>query len=193
MLEDLGEFIKMKIEEIKTKRLNLRGYKKSDADFVISMWNDPEMGKYMPDPSIENMDDEYRKVYDTLEDDEECCYLIAESLVTGERIGACSFIASEDGETYDLGYSVHMKFWRNGYGTEMAQAMIDYAKSHGAKIITAPVNKQNAASNAVMKKLGFSIVGEHKTKKMGTDIIIDEYLYRLELRKLKYNTKNFKL
>lgn len=171
----------MKIEEIKTKRLNLRGYKKSDADFVISMWNDPEMGKYMPDPSIENMDDEYRKVYDTLEDDEECCYLIAEYLVTGERIGACSFIASEDGETYDLGYSVHKKFWRNGYGTEMAQAMIDYAKSHGAKIITAPVNKQNAASNAVMKKLGFSIVGEHRTKKMGTDIIIDEYLYRLDL------------
>jgi len=172
---------KMKIEGFKTKHLNLRNYTKADADFVISMWNDPEMGKYMPDPSIENIDDEYLKVYETLEDDEECCYLISESLVTGERIGACSFVASEDGITYDLGYSVHMKFWRNGYGTEMAQGMIDYAKYRGAKIITAPVNKKNVASNAVMKKLSFNIIGERKIKKMGTDIIIDEYLYRLEL------------
>lgn len=171
----------MKIEGIKTKRLNLRNYKKTDADFVISIWNDPEMGKYMPDPSIENMDEEYRKVYETLEEDEECCYLISESLATGERIGTCSFVASKDGSTYDLGYCVHMKYWRNGYGTEMAQGMINYAKSRGAKTITAPVNKKNVASNAIMKKLGFNIVGESKFKKMGTDIIMEEYLYSLEL------------
>lgn len=171
----------MKIEGIKTKRLNLRNYKKTDADFVISIWNDPEMGKYMPDPSIENMDEEYRKVYETLEEDEECCYLISESLATGERIGTCSFVASEDGSTYDLGYCVHMKFWRNGYGTEMAQGMINYAKSRGAKTITAPVNKRNVASNAIMKKLGFNIVGESKFRKMGTDITMEDYLYSLEL------------
>lgn len=52
----------MKIERISTERLYLRNYKKSDAEFVISIWNDPEMGKYMPDPSIENMDEDYRRV-----------------------------------------------------------------------------------------------------------------------------------
>lgn len=171
----------MKIEGIKTERLNLRNYEKTDVDFIISIWNDPEMGKYMPDPSIENMDEEYRKSYETLEEDEECCYLISESLVTGERIGTCSFIASEDESTYDLGYCVHMKFWRNGYGTEMVQGMIDYAKSRGAKAITAPVNKKNVASNAIMRKLGFNIVGESKFKKMGTDIIMESYLYSLQL------------
>lgn len=171
----------MKIEGIKTERLNLRNYEKTDVDFIISIWNDPEMGKYMPDPSIENMDEEYRKSYETLEEDEECCYLVSESLVTGERIGTCSFVASEDESTYDLGYCVHMKFWRNGYGTEMVQGMIDYAKSRGAKTITAPVNKKNVASNAIMRKLGFSIVGESKFKKMGTDIIMESYLYSLEL------------
>ena len=57
----------MKIEGIKTERLNLRNYEKADLDFIISIWNDPEMGKYMPDPSIENMDEEYRKVYETLQ------------------------------------------------------------------------------------------------------------------------------
>lgn len=171
----------MKIKGIKTERLNLRNYEKTDLNFIISIWNDPEMGKYMPDPSIENMDEEYRKVYETLEEDEECCYLISECLDTGERIGTCSFVASEDGSTYDLGYCVHMKFWRNGYGTETLQGMIDYAKSRGAKKITASVNKKNEASNAIMRKLGFNIVGESKFKKIGTDSIMESYLYSLEL------------
>lgn len=171
----------MKIKGIKTERLNLRNYEKADLNFIISIWNDPEMGKYMPDPSIENMDEEYRKVYETLEEDEECCYLISECLATGERIGTCSFVASEDGSTYDLGYCVHMKFWRNGYGTETLQGMIDYAKSCGAKKITASVNKKNEASNAIMRKLGFNIVGESKFKKIGTDSIMESYLYSLEL------------
>ncbi|MBU3196749.1 GNAT family N-acetyltransferase [Clostridium algidicarnis] len=171
----------MKIEGIETKRLNLRNYEKTDVDFIISIWNDPEMGKYMPDPSIENVDEEYRKAYETLEEDEECCYLISEYLETGERIGTCSFVVSEDGASYDLGYCVHMRFWRNGYGTEMVQGMIDYAKIRGAKTITAPVNKKNVASKAIMRKLGFNSVGESKFKKMGTDIIMESYLYCLEL------------
>ncbi|WP_253197489.1 GNAT family N-acetyltransferase [Clostridium algidicarnis] len=74
-----------------------------------------------------------------------------------------------------------MKFWRNSYGTEMVQGMIDYAKIRGAEIITAPVNKKNVASNAIMRKLGFNIIGESKFKKMGTDIIMESYLYSLEL------------
>lgn len=171
----------MKIEEFETKRLKIRNYKRTDLDFIISIWNDPEMGKYMPDPSIENMDEAYRKGYETLEDDEECCYLISESLVTGERMGTCSFVVSEDGSTYDLGYCMHMNFWRKGYATEMVQGIIENVKARGAKTITAPVNKKNAASNAIMRKLGFNIVGESKFKKMGTDMIMETYLYSFEL------------
>ena len=171
----------MKIDEISTKRLHLRNYKKSDAEFVISIWNDPIMGKYMPDPSIENMDDEYRKVYDILENDEECCYLISESSDTGERIGTCSFVPSKDGVTFDLGYCVHMKLWKRGYGTEMVQGLIDYAKSKGAETVKASVNKKNDASNAIMRKFGFKIVGEAEFEKMGTNSVMETSLYSLEL------------
>lgn len=45
----------------------------------MSVWNDPEMGEYLPDPSMENMDEEYRKSLESLGDDETCCYLISES------------------------------------------------------------------------------------------------------------------
>lgn len=36
----------MKIETITTNRLFLRSFTKQDIDFAISIWNDPDMGKY---------------------------------------------------------------------------------------------------------------------------------------------------
>ncbi len=36
----------MKIEIIETERLYLRGFEKTDVEFAISVWNDPEMGEY---------------------------------------------------------------------------------------------------------------------------------------------------
>ncbi len=172
----------MRIERIETPRLYLRNYEKEDMEFVMSIWNDPEMGKYMRDPTIDNMDEAYRHAIETLhEGDDECCYLISESKQTGERIGTCSFVPEEDGQAYDLGYCVHMRFWRQGYATEMVQGMMDYAKAHGAKYITVSVNKENVPSNAIMKKFGFFITGECKFKKRNTELVMEEYQYRLNL------------
>ena len=42
----------MQIETIDTKRLYLRGFQKEDAVFAISIWNDPEMGEYLPDEAM---------------------------------------------------------------------------------------------------------------------------------------------
>ena len=75
----------MKIETIETSRLFLRSFTKKDVDFAVSIWNDPDMGEYLSDPSLENMDDEYRAMLETLGEDPECCYLISESRNTGER------------------------------------------------------------------------------------------------------------
>lgn len=57
---------KMKIEIIETQRLYLRGFIKHDARFAISIWNDHEMGEYLPDSSIENIEEEYLKSVELL-------------------------------------------------------------------------------------------------------------------------------
>lgn len=182
-MHELGvmEATGMKIEKINTQRLYLRGFEKTDVGFAMSVWNDPEMGEYLPDPSMENMDEEYRKSLESLGDDETCCYLISESKKTGDRIGTCSFIPSKDGVTYDIAYCVHKKYWRNGYATEMVKGLIEYAKQCSAEKITVVVNKENTASNAIVKKLGFKIVGENSYKKSGTNIEFSDYKYELEL------------
>jgi len=130
----------MLAEAIETKRLYLRGFQKEDAAFAIGIWNDPEMGEYLPDEAMEEIDAAYLKEIEELAEDEECCYMIAELKDTHARVGTCSFIPGEDGRVYDIAYCVHRKYWRNGYATEMAKGMVDYAKARGADRVTVRVN-----------------------------------------------------
>lgn len=172
----------MQAERIETQRLYLRGFRKEDARFAISIWNDPEMGEYLPDQAMEEIDPAYLREIEALPEDESCCYLIAEAKDTGEPIGTCSFIPSEDGRSYDIAYCVHKKHWRQGFATEMARGMVDYAKKQGADKVTVRVNKENAASNAVVRKLGFAVVGEKDYRKRGTDLTFSDYCYELPLK-----------
>ncbi len=171
----------MRVETIQTNRLSLRGFQKEDARLAISIWNDPEMGEYLPDEAMEKIDEAYLKEIEALPEDEECCYMIAELQATHERVGTCSFIPSEDGKVYDIAYCVHRKYWRNGYATEMAGGMVDYARHHGAARVTVRVNRENAASNAIARKLGFEVIGEKRYKKRGTDVEYCDFLYELIL------------
>ncbi len=169
----------MQVERIETERLYLRGFRKEDALFAISIWNDPEMGEYLPDEAMKEIDEAYLKEIESLPEDDECCYMIAEKKDTQERVGTCSFIPGEDGKVYDIAYCVHKKYWRRGYATEMAKVMVVYARNHGASKVTVRVNKENVASNKIVRKLGFEVVGEKRYKKHGTALEFCDYLYEL--------------
>ncbi len=173
--------MEMKIDTIETKRLFLRGFEKKDALFAISIWNDREMGKYLPDPSLDEIDEAYLKSVESLGEDEECCYLISQLQDSGERVGTCSFISSEEGKSYDIAYCVHKNFWRRGYGSEMVQGMIDYVRAQGGEKITVRVNKENVASNRIVSKFGFHPVGEKTYQKAQTELVYTDYLYELVL------------
>ena len=155
----------MNIEKIETNRLYLRPFTKDDALFAISIWNDPEMGEYLGDPALETIDPEYVKEIEALGDDPICCYLIAESKTTGERIGTCSFIPLEDQTVYDIAYCVNKLHWRK----------------HNGKRITVKIDPDNAASNGVVKKLGFKVVHTGSYVKRGENKVCPEYTYELLL------------
>lgn len=169
----------MRIEKIETPRLYLRGFTPADADFALSIWNDPEMGEYLLDGAMETVSDAYRREIEQLGEDEECCYLIAEDKESGARIGTCSFIPADG--VYDLAYCVHKQFWRQGYATEMVGGMIAHARSQGAKKITIVISNENAASNAVAKKFGCRVAETLTEKKRGSDRVFTDYKYELDL------------
>ena len=169
----------MKIPPIETERLYLRGFTPEDARFALSIWNDPEMGEYLMDETMETVSDEYLRQIEQLGEDKECCYLIAEDRAAGTRIGTCSFLP--EGDVYDIAYCVHKSLWRQGYGTEMVDAMINHARSQGAKKATIFIFSENPGSNAIAKKFGVRVVETKVKKKRGTDREFLEYKYELDL------------
>ena len=66
-------------KNLETPRLTIRSWNKSDKDFTLSLWGDKENGKYMSDPIRENMDEEYLKCVDEMEDSPDGYYLVPNS------------------------------------------------------------------------------------------------------------------
>ena len=171
----------MKIAPIETPRLLLRGFTKADALWAYGIWNDPEMGEYLPDEAKEGIDPAYIRALEGLGEDAECCYLIPVLKASGQRVGTCSFMIRPDEKTYDIAYCVHKDLWRRGYATEIAQGMIGYARGQGADRVTIFVGQTNAASNRVAVKCGGKIVGENTYRKRGADVIMKDYQYEIRL------------
>ena len=172
----------MNTRDIITERLIIRSTREEDAPLCFSIWLDDEMGKYLSDPPREKASEAYMNFAKGIENDEEWYPFIAVSKETGDFIGTCSIVPENDPQHWDLGYCVHKKYWRQGYATEMVKALIDFGYDNGGRKFTALVAKENDGSNAVLKKLGFSVEKEGNFKKQGTDIVYDEYTYRLDIK-----------
>lgn len=170
------------IYKLESNRLIIRSTKKEDTSFCLDIWLDDEMGKYLSDPPREKADESYLKWKDNVEDYSGCYYFVAVSKETEDYIGTCSAVPSEDRKHWDLGYCIHKKYWRQGYGTEMIKALIDFCYENGGRKITADVAQLNDGSNALVRKLGFHVEKEGSFKKYGTDIVYDNYTYRLDLK-----------
>ena len=171
----------MKAQSFETNRLIIKSTKKEDTDFCLNIWLDDEMGKYLSDPPRDKADDTYLKWKDNVEIYDGCYYFVSVSKEIGNYIGTCSAVPSEDEREWDIGYAIHKDYWRKGYGTEMIKGLIDFCSKNGGTSITAAVAKENQGSNALLRKLNFYIEKEGAFKKSGTDIVYDEYIYRLDL------------
>lgn len=171
----------MTTEDIITKRLIIRSTREEDGTFCLSIWLDDEMGKYLSDPPRERADEAELNFARGIEQQEGWYPFIAVSKETGDFIGTCSAVPDDNGKHWDLGYCIHKKYWRQGYATEMIKGLIDFGYRNGGRKFTASVAQENAGSNAVLKKLGFYIEKEGTFKKRQTDIVYDEYIYRLDL------------
>ena len=166
-------------QNIETQRLVIRSWRRADKDFTLSLWGDKENGRYMSDPSGENMDERYLECIDEMEDSEDGYYLLAEFRDSGEPVGTCCAFPEKD--NYDIGYCISKDFWKQGLGSEMVGALIEWIKSAGGKSVTAEVADINAASVALLKKLGFAEDRKSVFKKWGEDEEFEAHFYKLFL------------
>lgn len=171
----------MMTDNIYTDRLRIRSTREADGEFCLSIWLDDEMGKYLSDPPRALADEAELNFAKGIEQDGGWYPFVAELRETGERIATCSLVPNQDETQWDIGYCVHRNYWRQGIAAEMVRALIQFARSRGGRVFTADVAKDNAASNALMHKLGFSPADGGTFRKRLTDIVYQQYTYRLEI------------
>ena len=94
-----------------------------------------------------------------------------------EVVARGGFHAPPDEEgTVEIGYSVQPAWRRQGLATELAAGLLGWAREQGAVRCLASTSPDNAASQAVIARLGFVRTGEQMDEVDGL-----EWLFTLEL------------
>jgi [ribosomal protein S5]-alanine N-acetyltransferase len=71
----------------------------------------------------------------------------------------------------EIGYAVRPRFRRQGYATEAAEALVSWAWKQGEDVVFASVSPHNAASLAVVRKLGFVCTGVQMDEIDGEELV----------------------
>lgn len=79
-----------------------------------------------------------------------------------------------------LGYAVHADHWGQGYATDAAKVMLGFAfGTLGVHRVTAAIGPENAASIAVVKRIGFSYEGHLRDHVFTNGAWRDSLLYSI--------------
>jgi len=79
---------------------------------------------------------------------------------SGEAAGICGLVKRDGLDDPDVGYAFLERFWGQGFATESAAAVVDYARAKlGLATVVAITTPKNLGSIAVLKKIGFKDAG----------------------------------
>lgn len=149
----------LKMHILTTERLKLRRFTLEDAPFVVELLNTPLWLKFIGDRNVKTLEDavEYLqkgilKNYETLG----YGFYLVEEKASNQKIGMCGFVNREELPAPDLGFAFLPDYISRGFGSEIAAATLNFGKNDlQLEKISAIVNPENQASNALLKKLGF--------------------------------------
>ncbi len=153
---------------IETARLKLREYTADDFDALYEILSDAETMAHYPKPFDEAQVRQWIQRNLALY----AAYGFGLRAVvlkeTGEMIGDCGItIQKIDGEMLpEIGYHIHKKYWRKGFGSEAARAVRDWAFAHTKyDCLYAYMKYTNLASYATAIAIGMKKVKEYPDEK----------------------------
>lgn len=168
------------ILSLETERLLLRNLEPGDKEFLLRLWTDPEVTRFMGGPrdrasllqALEgNIRQPFREEYDL--------WIVTEK-ISGEPVGHCGLlekaVEAEEGRRKAEGvkegrrkvekeieviYVIAKEYWGRGYATEIAGKLMEYAftKKHLNRVI-ALIKPANKASEQVARKCGMGFERE---------------------------------
>ncbi len=149
---------------LETERLALRKMTAEDVDNLQLIFGDPVAmffyEKTLTREETKRWIDKILNNYETRGAGLWACDLKS----TGEFVGQCglNFQPNIDGqEEVEISYLFLRKYWSQGFATEAAKAVMDYARQHlGLHRIISLVRPENLPSRRVAEKNGFAIEKE---------------------------------
>lgn len=164
---------------VSTAHFDLLPFEETDAAFVLSLLNSPGWLQYIGDRNVHSIADAVKYIRERF---------IASYTANGYGlwtmrrradgviVGACGLIKRPSLEHTDIGFALLPDYAGNGYTTEAAQAVIDYAfTTLKLPVIVAITTPDNIASQRVLIKIGLQKTGEM------TDPDTQEILYTFRI------------
>lgn len=145
-----------------TVRLELWGG--GDLQLLERLMGDPAMTEHLGGPESPEKLAERQERYERLADTETDRMFKIVDGVSGQPCGSVGFWAREwQGErVYEIGWSVLPEFQGRGIATTATSQAIKLAsEQRGFRSVHAYPSVDNPPSNAICKKLGFSLLGEY--------------------------------
>jgi RimJ/RimL family protein N-acetyltransferase len=148
---------------LETERLSLREFTVDDAQFILTLLNEPSFLRYIGDKQVRNLDDARQYILNgpvaSYERNGFGLYLV-ELKESYTPIGMCGFLRREELPDPDIGFAFLPEFWTKGFAFEAAAALLQDARERlRLGRILAITSLDNDASIKLLQRLGFKFDG----------------------------------
>ncbi|MDQ4123568.1 MAG: GNAT family N-acetyltransferase [Acidobacteriota bacterium] len=145
-------------EVLETERLVLRHISVDDAEFILDLVNQPSFIKYIGDRNVRTLGDAHRYISNSYIASYKKfgfgLYLV-ELKQSKVPVGICGLVKRDSLPDVDIGFAFLPDYWSQGYASESALAVLDYARNVlKLKRILAITTKDNESSGKLLDKIG---------------------------------------
>lgn len=144
---------------LETNRLLLRRLAVEDAQFILTLLNEPSFIRYIGDKKVRNLDDARQYILNGPVASYErngFGLLLVELKDSHTPVGMCGLLKREELPDPDIGFALLPDFWNKGFAFEAATAVLqDARESLRLECILAITSLDNEASINLLQRLAF--------------------------------------
>ena len=145
---------------LETERLSLRKFTVDDAEFILTLLNEPAFLRYIGDKKVRNLEDARQYILTgPVASYERYGFglLLVELKESHTPVGMCGLLKREQLPDPDIGFALLSDFWNKGFAFEAAAAVLqDAVQRLKLERIVAITTLDNDASIGLLQRLGFS-------------------------------------
>ena len=144
---------------LETERLLIRRLSVDDAEFILTLLNEPSFLRYIGDKKVRNLDDARQYILNGPAASYEKHGFglnLVELEASHTPIGMCGLLKREELPDPDIGFAFLPDFWNKGLAFEAANAVLHDARENlSLERILAITSLDNEASIKLLQRLGF--------------------------------------